>query len=195
MLLAARLATSGACARSANLRATWGKVLRDPAALCAAIVLVAVRRASTMLDSVHFRRVAGAAPGAAAGATGFYAPTHRIAARRWLLARQIATRETTYSRPLAYEAFIKEPIECDGKSVRDFPRLKFGGAHLKDPTRSGPATSPRRVLGRPRRRRWPWRRWRVLLAALPDAPRARRHRAARCATSPPTAPTSRCAPG
>ncbi len=50
-----------------------------------------------------------------------------------MLARQIETRETAYSRPLAYKAFIKEPMERNGKPVRDFARLKFGGAHLADP--------------------------------------------------------------
>ena len=60
--------------RSRNLRATWDKVLRDPAALCAALVL-ALFAVVTMLDSVHFRRALANAPGAAPGATVFYAPT------------------------------------------------------------------------------------------------------------------------
>ena len=52
--------------RSAPLRATWLKVLRDPAALCSALVLV-LFLAVTALDSVHFRRALPAAPGQAAG--------------------------------------------------------------------------------------------------------------------------------
>ena len=116
---------------SANLRATWDKVLRDPAALSAAIVLL-LFAVVTMLDSVHFRRALANAPDAAPGATTFYAPSTE-SVLDLALAWQIATRETAYSRPLAYKAFIKEPMERNGQPVRDFARLKFGGAHLADP--------------------------------------------------------------
>ena len=119
--------------RSPNLRATWDKVLRDPAALCAALVL-ALFAVVTMLDSVHFRRALSAAPGSAPNARTFYAPTTE-SLLDVVLARQIATRETAYSEPLAYKSFIKEPMERNGEAVRDFARLKFGGAHLADPDR------------------------------------------------------------
>jgi peptide/nickel transport system permease protein len=98
---------------SANLRATWDKVLRDPAALSAAIVL-ALFALVTMLDSVHFRRVLANAPGAA-GAT-VLRPCDRIRLDL-VLARQIETRETAYSRPLAYKAFIKEPMVKNGQGA------------------------------------------------------------------------------
>jgi peptide/nickel transport system permease protein len=42
--------------------------------------------------------------------------------------------EKTYSAPLAVYLYAKESIETpDGKMLRDYPRLKYGGAHLKDP--------------------------------------------------------------
>jgi peptide/nickel transport system permease protein len=42
-------------------------------------------------------------------------------------------RATTYSAPLATHRYSKELIELpDGRQVRDFPRLKYGGAHLRD---------------------------------------------------------------
>jgi peptide/nickel transport system permease protein len=42
--------------------------------------------------------------------------------------------EKTYSAPLATHLYAKETIELtDGKQAREFARLKFGGAHLKDP--------------------------------------------------------------
>ncbi|MEP7300639.1 MAG: ABC transporter permease [Caldimonas sp.] len=116
---------------SANLRATWDKVLRDPAALSASLVLAGFA-VVTVLDSVHFRRALVNAPNVAAGSATFYAPTTE-SILDLALARQIATRETGYSRPLAFRGFSKEPIERDGKPVRDFPRLKFGGSHLVDP--------------------------------------------------------------
>ncbi|HEX3139650.1 MAG TPA: ABC transporter permease, partial [Rhizobacter sp.] len=48
-----------------NLRANWWKVLRDPAALSAGIVL-SVFALITLADSVHFRRALAPAPGATA---------------------------------------------------------------------------------------------------------------------------------
>ncbi len=116
---------------NANLRANWWKVLRDPAALCAGIVL-ALFALVTLADSVHFRRALPPAAGAPAGTPTFYATTTE-SLLDLLLARQIAMRETGYSEPLAYLGLQKEPIERDGQPVRDFPRLKFGGAHLTDP--------------------------------------------------------------
>jgi len=41
--------------------------------------------------------------------------------------------EKTYSAPLAIELYAKETVElADGKQARIFPRLKYGGQHLKD---------------------------------------------------------------
>jgi peptide/nickel transport system permease protein len=41
--------------------------------------------------------------------------------------------EKTYSAPLAMHLYAKESIETpDGKVLRDYPRLRFGGAHLVD---------------------------------------------------------------
>ena len=50
-----------------NLRANWWKVLRDPAAFSAAIVL-AMFALVTVADSVHFRRALAPAGAAAVGA-------------------------------------------------------------------------------------------------------------------------------
>jgi peptide/nickel transport system permease protein len=41
-------------------------------------------------------------------------------------------RERTYSAPLATRLYSKEQMQVEGKTVRDFPRLAYGGAHLKD---------------------------------------------------------------
>ncbi len=42
--------------------------------------------------------------------------------------------EKTYSAPFATHLFVKENVEqSDGTISRQFPRLKYGGAHLKDP--------------------------------------------------------------
>ena len=115
--------------RRPSLRANWLKVLRDPAAFCSALVLL-LFCSVTLLDSVHFRR---ALTPSSNGDTRVFYDTRTESLLDVALARQIAMRETTYSRPLAYAGFNKDTVEVDGQSVRDYPRLKFGGAHLKDP--------------------------------------------------------------
>ena len=126
-----------------NLRANWAKVGRDPAALGAAIVLL-VFATITMLDSVHFRRALAASGSAAAGSESFSPVTESLL--DVILARQIATRETGYSRPLDWLGFSKEPMVRDGQAVRDFPRLTYGGAHLTDPERQWAGDVTRRVV-------------------------------------------------
>ncbi|HKX40804.1 MAG TPA: ABC transporter permease [Burkholderiaceae bacterium] len=118
-----------------NLRANWVKVVRDPAALCAGIVL-ALFALVTLLDSVHFRRAlppAPGAPGQASGAAQVFYATSAESLLDALLARQIAMRETDHSRPLAFMSLKKESFERDGKPVHDYARLRYGGAHLTDP--------------------------------------------------------------
>jgi peptide/nickel transport system permease protein len=115
----------------ANLRATWRRVLRDPAGSCAGIVLLLFAML-TLVDSVHFRRALAPAPGASADAPTFYA-THTESLLDLVLQRQHAMREASYSAPLAVFGFTKESVERDGQTVRDYPRLAFGGAHLADP--------------------------------------------------------------
>jgi peptide/nickel transport system permease protein len=42
--------------------------------------------------------------------------------------------EKTYSAPLAVYLYAKESMEMpDGSTLRDYPRLQYGGAHLQDP--------------------------------------------------------------
>ena len=111
-----------------NLRANWARVARDPAALCAGIVL-ALFALVTLVDSVHFRRALPAAAGAPAGTPTFYA-TSTESLLDAALARQVQMRESGYSEPLAYLGFNMQAFERDGQPVRDFPRLGYGGAHL-----------------------------------------------------------------
>ncbi len=114
-----------------NLRANWIKVARDPAALCAGIVL-ALFAGVTLLDSVHFRRALAPATGTAETAQTFYA-TQTESLLDALMSRQIQMRESGYSEPLAVMGFNREVFEREGQPARDYPRLKFAGAHLPDP--------------------------------------------------------------
>jgi peptide/nickel transport system permease protein len=129
--------------RQEHLRATWTKVLRDPAALCSAMVLL-LFLGVTALDSVHFRRVLPPGPGQAADKV-FY-DTRAESLLDLALARQIRMRESTYSPPLGYEALTKQPVERDGLVVRELPRLQHGGAHLKNPAEQWAGDVTRRAL-------------------------------------------------
>jgi peptide/nickel transport system permease protein len=127
--------------RDANLRANWLKVLRDPAALCAGVVL-GLFVVFTALDSVHFRRELPATD----GSTQVFYDTRTESLLDLLLARPIAMRETTYSEPLATHALTKASIEVGGQTARDYPRLLFGGVHLKDPAAEWAGDVTRRSL-------------------------------------------------
>jgi peptide/nickel transport system permease protein len=112
--------------RSPQLRANWRLALERPTAGVSAVILgffVIV----ALADSVHYRSAAEG-PG---GARVWSVETHSLADK--VLAPLAAAQERTYSSPLAWLGFRKETFERDGKMVRDYPRLKFGGAHLKDP--------------------------------------------------------------
>jgi peptide/nickel transport system permease protein len=119
-----------------TLRATWWKVLRDPAALCSALVLV-LFMAVTLTDSVHFRRAlpASTVQSSAQSAGRVFYDTRTESLLDLVLARQRAMTESTYSEPLATHALTKQVVERGGAMVREHPRLAHGGAHLADPER------------------------------------------------------------
>jgi peptide/nickel transport system permease protein len=128
--------------RQPPLRATWGKAMHDGATLAAAAVLAIFTMVSA-LDSVHFRRALPSAAGQASGVT-FYDPRTE-SLLDLLLARPLQMREASYSTPLATRTLFKENFERAGVSVRDEPRLQFGGAHLADPERDWAADVMARV--------------------------------------------------
>ncbi len=117
--------------RTPTLRQTWRTVLHDPAAMAAGVVL-SLFLVVAMLDSFHYRSLLPPAAGAAANAAPAYS-TRTLSILDALLSGPRESREKTYSRPLATHQYSKESMLVDGKTVRDFPRLKFGGAHLTDP--------------------------------------------------------------
>jgi peptide/nickel transport system permease protein len=116
--------------RTPTLRQTWRGVLHDPVAMSAAVVLL-VFLAIAALDSMHFRALLPPAAGAAADAPPAYS-TRTLSVLDQILASPREAREKSYSVPLGTHQFAKESIIVDGKSIRDYPRLEFGGAHLKD---------------------------------------------------------------
>lgn len=116
--------------KTPTLRHTWRHVLLDPAAMAAGVVLSLFLLLAVM-DSVHFRALLPPAPGAAANAAPAYS-TRTLSLLDVLLSGPREAVERSYSVPLGTHLFSKESITVDGKPVRDFPRLQFGGQHLKD---------------------------------------------------------------
>lgn len=129
LMTAAVLAYAWRVKAQANLRATWERVLRDPVAACAGVVM-ALFLLVTLVDSIHLRRALPAQDG------GTVYDTRTLSVLDLLLARQLAMREVSYSLPLGTHGFNKESLgEAGGEVRRDYPRLQFGGAHLVDPAR------------------------------------------------------------
>lgn len=128
LLTAALLAYVVFAWRRPNLRTSWRKVFMDAPSLASSIVLL-LCLAVCLLDSVHYRPLLPPAPGTTAVA---YDARTRSLLDAWL-ADLVDGREATYSTPLATVSFTRESEIVDGRVERVAPRLKYGGAHLKDP--------------------------------------------------------------
>ena len=105
------------CARRPHLAAPWRRVFQSRAALASGAVL-AVFIVIGLADSVHFRRP----------------PSIAEQSLLDLALGHLRERgEKTYSAPLATRLYAKEQVEAPGgKTVRDYPRLRYGGSHLED---------------------------------------------------------------
>lgn len=140
LMVAAGLAYAWRVRSQTHLRATWQRVLRDPVAASAGVVM-ALFLLVTLVDSVHVRRALETSD----GATVY--DTRTLSALDLLLARQLAMREVSYSVPLGTQGFNKESVvDAQGHAGRDYPRLKFGGAHLADPAAQWAGDVTRRAL-------------------------------------------------
>ncbi len=141
-LLAIVLAYAWHVRRSHALRATWARVARSAPAMCSAVVLLAFVVIG-LLDSLHYQPrlppVAGtpavAASAAQPNTAPIYAPKVVSLLDSLLDDTAFVKPEKTYSAPLAYQQFTKESIlQEGGEPTRDFPRLRFGGKHLEQPS-------------------------------------------------------------
>jgi peptide/nickel transport system permease protein len=111
------------CRRRPHLAAPWKRVFQSKAAVMCSVIL-GVFVAIGFLDSLHFRP-------RLEGTQAHYSP-EVISVLDLALSHLRERRERTYSAPLATRLYAKEQIQVDGKTVRDFPRLRHGGSHLKD---------------------------------------------------------------
>lgn len=128
-LLVALALAAGLYARSRpHLAGPFRRVGESGVGVAALVVLSAYLLVG-LLDSLHYRPLLPARPGQVA--------QYAVDAVSLLdtLAAPLKTRvEKTYSAPLATHSFAKETTE-GAEGGRDFPRLRYGGAHLDDPER------------------------------------------------------------
>jgi peptide/nickel transport system permease protein len=123
LLIAAVAFYAWYCSRRPHLALPWKRVFRSKAAMVCAVILACFLLIG-FADSLHFRpRLAGEA--------ARYSP-EVLSVLDAALSRLRERRERTYSAPLATRLYSKEQMQVDGKTVRDFPRLAYGGAHLQD---------------------------------------------------------------
>ena len=146
LLVLAAIVLGIVSARNPLLRAAWRRVGRSRTAISAATILL-VFVLIGLLDSLHYRPQLERRDASQLEA-------YAVDVRSLLdaLTTNLRTRhEKTYSEPLATRAYAKESAEirrADGSIgvVRDFPRLKFGGAHLGEDETGRDADIAKRVL-------------------------------------------------
>ena len=114
--------------RHEHLRAPWRNVACRPLAMSAAIIL-SIYIVVGLLDSMHFH------PKLEATKSSDTIYSSEISSLLDLVLDDLnQATERSYSAPLASHAFAKEMIDLpDGKQIRSYARLKYGGAHLDDP--------------------------------------------------------------
>jgi peptide/nickel transport system permease protein len=114
-------------ARLPHWRANWVLIFQRPAAMVSALIL-GIFILLAVLDSIHYRP----ALQADVGQVTRYA-SDPVSVLDLLLKPLGNARERSYSEPLSAQGFRKESTEREGQTFREYPRLKFGGAHLSDP--------------------------------------------------------------
>jgi peptide/nickel transport system permease protein len=140
-LLAVVLVLVWAIRRQEHLRAPWRRVAQRPMAMGAALVL-AVFVVIGLLDSLHYR--------AQLADSLADRPQYSVEVLSVFdaLVGELRTRqEKTYSAPLAMQLYAKEFVERNGVTVRDYPRLQYGGAHLKHANERVPDLAWRSLAG------------------------------------------------
>ncbi len=129
--------------RTPPLAAQWQRVFMARSGMASAVVLVAVLGLS-LLDSLHYRTplpnssngTNSTSIASGSGSVQAYSPK-TTSVLEALLNHLKTGQEKTYSRPLTSTQTVKETALIDGKSLRDNPPLKFGGAHLRSTGQRG----------------------------------------------------------
>ena len=125
LLVAAGVGVGMLIAKSPPLLAAWRRVGASRVGMASAVVLI-VFALIGLVDSLHYRSQLESKPGQPA------VYSVEVLSVLDALVTPLRTRnEKTYSEPFATRLYAKETIDVPGKgTVRDYPRLKYGGIHL-----------------------------------------------------------------
>lgn len=117
--------------RHVHLIAPWRYLAKSKVAMGSAAVLISYL-SFAIVDSIHFQLPANnATTNTVSEETRYQSETISLL-DVWLAPLRTNT-EKSYSAPFATHLFVKETIElANGSSMRDYPKLRFGGAHLSD---------------------------------------------------------------
>ncbi len=115
--------------RSEHMLAPWRRVGHSASGMSAFTLLIFFVVIG-LLDSVHFRPALESK-----NSRGEQIYSAEVLSVFDVIATPLRTRvEKTYSAPLSAHLYAKETVELpDGRRVREFSRLEFGGSHLEDP--------------------------------------------------------------
>ncbi len=131
LLLFMALAFGVYAARKEHLRRPWRSVVESKVGIATMVVLLFYISIG-LLDSIHFHPSASVTE----QSNGVTHTPDVISLFDQIVTPLRVRQEKTYSSPLATHLYAKETIELpDGSQMRDFPRLQYGGAHLKDPAK------------------------------------------------------------
>jgi len=143
VLIAAVLVFFNAVRQKEHLLAPWRKVARSHYGM-SALVILAMFIFVGVLDSFHFRLRLDTKD--QHGQANYAVEV--LSVLDLLAASQRNHTEKTYSEPLSTHSFAKETVvRADGSEARVFPRLRYGGGHLKDPASQRDEDIRRRVIG------------------------------------------------
>jgi len=127
LLLAACIASAWYVRQREHLLLPWRRVAQSATAMVSLLVL-SLFLLIGLLDTLHYRV---ALPENNNGKT-VYSPEVLSAFDKLVTPLRTHT-EKTYSAPLAVALYAKESIQTpDGKVLREYPRLRYGGTHLTD---------------------------------------------------------------
>ena len=129
LLLAAGSFGAGYVRRREYLLLPWRRVGRSATAMVSLLVL-SLFFVVGMLDTLHYRAVLPEKN----GGEKIYSPEVLSVFDKLVTPLRTQT-EKTYSAPLAVTLYAKESVaDAQGRVLRDYPRLRYGGAHLADAT-------------------------------------------------------------
>ncbi len=130
LLIAVGIMAAWWIGRHPHLLLPWRRVAKSSVGLVSLLVLSLFVLVG-LLDTLHYR---AALPEKSNGQTVY---SSEVLSAFDALVSGLRTRtEKTYSAPLSAYLYAKESIATpDGKMLRGYPRLKYGGAHLIDPER------------------------------------------------------------